>query len=97
ARGFFGTSASTPAVAAAIALIMSEDPTLSSWEAARILQQSAFGGQPIFSEQSPAFGAGKARLPSLGVARTGCVRGDRGALFLLFPLMGLARRRRRSG
>ena len=95
ARGFYGTSASTPAVAAAVALLMSADPTLNSREAADLLKQTALGGQPTFVEPDPAVGAGKARLPGLTPGSGGCTRGGRAGLFVWLPLLWIRRRRRR--
>ncbi len=59
--GFFGTSASTPAVAGLLALVLSEDPSLTPREASETLQGWAFG-EAGFSQDN-ALGAGKARLP----------------------------------
>lgn len=77
--GFFGTSAATPAVAGAIALVMSEDPTLTPFEAARRLQGWALTDTPGFAAPDPRWGAGKARLPVQGEG--GCGRQP-----LLLPL-----------
>ena len=61
--GFFGTSASTPAVAGLIAVIMSDDPSLTPRQAARKLQGWALTDGLSSSEPDNRWGAGKARLP----------------------------------
>ena len=87
--GFFGTSASTPAVAGMIALVMSDDPSLSPREAATRLQGWARSDQPSLTPD-PRWGAGKARLPQRHPAPGGCGRGP--LLMVLLP--GLWWRRR---
>lgn len=90
---FFGTSASTPSVAAAIALVMSEDPTLTPREAAEVLSANAVSDQPLWSIDPTDVGAGKARLPALESSAAGCAQ----RLMLVPPLvlLPLARVRRR--
>lgn len=92
--GFYGTSASTPAVAAAIALVMSRDPSLTPRQAARWLADHAMTERAVDDAPDPALGAGRARLPPPGAGTAGC--GQRFALaplgLLLLPL-GLRRRR----
>ena len=66
ASGFYGTSASTPAVTAALALLLSEDPTRTPREAADLLRAAALSDQTLWGEPDPAFGAGRARLPPPG-------------------------------
>ncbi len=61
--GFYGTSASTPVVAALIAVIMSDDPSLTSRQAAHKLQGWALSDDLSSSKPDPRWGAGKARLP----------------------------------
>jgi hypothetical protein len=80
-EAFYGTSASTPAVAGAIALVMSADPSLSSREAADRLQGWALGDSATWEAPDPAFGAGKARLPVDDGDRSPCGRQP-----LLLPL-----------
>ena len=97
--GFYGTSASTPAVVAALAVLMSSEPGMSSAEAAMRLQQGALADVDTVGaggESDMALGAGRARLPSPGPTEPpGC--GPRGAVALLFvPLLWpLPRRARR--
>ena len=90
-RGFYGTSAATPAVAAAITLLMHEDPKLTPFEAAAKLQATALDLDPIWTPSDPELGAGHARLPDPNPGEVGCA----GALFwpaLLWLPMGLRRR-----
>jgi subtilisin family serine protease len=61
--GFYGTSASTPAVAGALALVLSEDPSLEPSEAALRLQALAITDAALLTAPDPALGAGKAHLP----------------------------------
>lgn len=61
--GFYGTSAATPAVAAAIALVLGEDPTLSPQQAAERVRATAWLDDPLWSEPDPGLGAGRVRLP----------------------------------
>lgn len=93
ARGFYGTSASTPAVAAAIALVMSANPGMDAFEAAELLKAGALGGEPVWAEPDPALGAGKVRLGQPVLEPLGCTRGGR-ALVLALPLLLFLRRRR---
>lgn len=92
--GFYGTSASTPAVAGALALVMSGDPSPDAFEAADRLRTSTLDGDPLWTGPDEAFGAGKVRLwdPSDPV---GC-RG--GGAWVLLPglLWGSGLRLRRS-
>jgi len=92
-RGFYGTSAATPAVAAAIALLMHEDPRLSPFEAARRLQASALDRDPVWAPDDTELGAGHARLPSLRSEEAGCGRTLLLPAFLWLPL-GWRRRAR---
>ncbi len=92
-NGFFGTSASTPAVTGALALAMSREPELSPFEAADRLRAWAFGTGT--QGWDPALGHGKVRLPDPGPADgpVGCGRG----LLLAAPwFLVLPARRRRS-
>jgi subtilisin family serine protease len=61
--GFYGTSAATPAVAGAIALLLSEDPSLTPREAADRLAANAHSERNTFQAADGALGAGYARLP----------------------------------
>lgn len=91
-EGFFGTSASTPAVAGAIALVMSRDPSLSPGEAAARLRSWAWSPDPNPAPDDPRWGAGKARLPVPDPVAFGCGGSRMAAIGLLAPL-GLLRRR----
>lgn len=93
--GFYGTSAATPAVTGALALLMSARPGLSGAEAAEVLRATAWTTDPIGSPADPALGAGHARLPDPEGAPLGCRRGHIFGSGVLLPiLMGLRRRRR---
>ena len=91
--GFYGTSASTPAVVAALAILMSADPELGPYEAADRLMSYASSTRATFDAPDTALGAGYARLPPLEVGAKGC--GDRPLLLpvlLWWPLAVLRRR-----
>ena len=60
--GFYGTSAATPAVAAAAALLMSADPTLTPAAAGRRLRALAASDATVWEEPDHGLGAGRARL-----------------------------------
>lgn len=70
--GFFGTSASTPAVAGLVAVLMSEDPGLTSRAAAERLQAHAWSDGVDLAGPDMRFGAGKARLPVRDPGDPGC-------------------------
>ncbi len=90
-RGFYGTSAATPSVAAALALLMHEDPRLSPFQAARKLQGSALDQDPVWTPDDPELGAGHAHLPSPTQEIDGC----NGTLLLpAFLWLPVGRRRR---
>ena len=91
-RGFYGTSAATPAVAAALALLMHEDPTLSPFEAAAKLQASALDQRPAWSPDNPELGAGHARLPSPQPTHAGCSQTLFLPVLLWLPIGRLRRR-----
>ncbi|MEC7984716.1 MAG: S8 family serine peptidase, partial [Myxococcota bacterium] len=84
--GFYGTSASTPAVAGMIAVIMSRYPEKSPYWASDFLKRSAVN--PVLSQDghSNEMGAGYARLPSTD-------RGCGGNALFLLPLLGIFRRK----
>lgn len=97
--GFFGTSASTPAVAALVAVLMSDDPSTGPYEAAERLKLHAFGG-PADGRVDPAIGVGRARLPlwrepSSGCEGQGAGCGRQPLLAALFVVPFARRRRRR--
>lgn len=94
---FYGTSASTPAVAALVALVMSRYPELDAYEAAEVLRSWAVSDRDTWEEPDMARGAGYARLPPLEAGARGCA--DR--LMILpvlcwLPLVPLRRRCRES-
>lgn len=94
AGGFFGTSASSPAVAALVALILEDDPSLTPRQAFTRLQGWALDHRPGFSQPDPRWGAGKARLPVRDPVELPCGRRP-----LVMPLLFLPfwwRRRRRT-
>ena len=71
-RGFFGTSASTPAVVGLLAQMMSEDPTLTPQDAAERLKGWAWNTGTNASFDDPRWGYGKARLPVRNSEAHGC-------------------------
>ena len=92
--GFYGTSASTPAVAGALALVMSREPHLTPHEAATRLTNWALPAPgETWSEADPGMGAGRARLPSPELLSSGC-SGGLSAVLLPVGLAGLRRRQR---
>jgi subtilisin family serine protease len=90
--GFYGTSASTPAVSALVALVMSEEPGISSREASRRLQGWAFGEEAFGPDN--ALGAGKARLPVPSDDPQPCGRRRMAMPMFLLPVWWFALRRR---
>ncbi|HCH65804.1 MAG TPA: hypothetical protein DFR83_23585, partial [Deltaproteobacteria bacterium] len=94
--GFFGTSAATPAVAAAIAVLMSEVPGRSPRAAADLLIRWAESDQATWEAVDPALGAGRARLPPLERASGGCGLGPILPMMVLLPGLGLRRRSPRT-
>ncbi len=90
ARGFFGTSASAPSVAATLALVLGDDPEIGSRAAADRLV--AWALPQTASTWDPAFGAGLVRLPALS-GRDIC-GGSGGAALFFAPIV--VRRRRAS-
>jgi len=94
--GFYGTSASTPAVAAAVALVLSRYPDKTPYEAAETLRSWALSERSTWESPDMALGAGYARLPPLESDRQGC--GDRPLILpLLYGTPFLFLRRRRTG
>lgn len=92
--GFYGTSASTPSVAAALALLMDHDPSLSARDAAIKLTSTAISVEPVWTPPDPALGAGKARLPSLQETHSGCGQGTPLLMVLCWiPLTAIRRRK----
>ncbi len=91
--GFYGTSASTPATAAALALWMEAHPGSTAREAADAMQAAALSDRSVWQAQSGEFGAGKARLPDPTPMRGVC--GGGGGALLLLPAGFLSGRRPR--
>lgn len=81
-EGFYGTSAATPAVAGAIALVLGEYPELTPQEAAERLAANAIDERWDWQSPDYQLGAGKARLWDPDALREGCGQGG-SALFLL--------------
>jgi subtilisin family serine protease len=92
--GFYGTSASTPAVVGAMALIASRSPELTPREVAARAQAWAVGADgATWEEPDTVFGAGKLRLPDPELLG-GCLAGGGASAWLLGPLLwGWGRRR----
>jgi hypothetical protein len=91
-RGFYGTSASAPAVTAALALMMSEQPELSAYDAAKKLKDLSISQNPSWAAPDPAIGAGYARLQPAAVETSGCGGGALILPILLwFPLFRIRR------
>ena len=90
--GFYGTSASTPAVVASLALLMSRYPQLGPYEAAERLKGYAIDDGATWEAPDSALGAGYARLPPLESQDGGCA--DRPLLLPLLVWLPLARLRR---
>lgn len=92
-RGFYGTSAATPAVAAAIALRMSGEPDISARDAADALAASAMGTGATWEQWDGELGSGRARLVSPEFVGQAC--GGGGAAIVV-PLLWWSRLRRRA-
>ena len=97
ARGFFGTSASTPAVTGALAVLMSDDPSLGPFDAAAVMRHMAVSDRTVFDEHDPALGWGKARLLRVQDEGVGCGTSGGSAWMLWLPGLLLSVRRRASG
>jgi len=94
AGGFFGTSASAPAVAGLVALVMSNDRSLTPRRASEVLQAWAWTDNGAWTD--PRWGAGKARLPVLPGRSSGC--GGRPLLaIILLPPFWFRRRLAQAG
>ena len=91
--GFYGTSASTPAVAGAIALVMSREPDIDAFEAADRLRGWASTDRHTWEPAAYGMGAGRARLPDPESEGLGCSRHRPWFFALLLPLVPLRRRR----
>ena len=89
-RRFYGTSAATPAVAGAIAVVQSSDPQLDAFAAADRVRAWAWTPHDAFERPDPRLGQGKVWLP-MAVEPMGCM-GSGSATLLFLPLL-LARRR----
>ena len=92
---FYGTSAATPAVTAALAVLMGSDPELTPQQAADQLMASAQIDAATWDGADPGLGAGRARLPRLEGVDGGCGLGRLMPMFCLVPALGLRRRSRR--
>ena len=84
--GFYGTSASTPAVAAAVAVAMSADPEATPREVADRLAGSALDAATAGQPPDAALGSGKVRLWSLDPEREGACSAGGGAM-IAAPLL----------
>lgn len=93
-NGFYGTSAATPAVVGAMAVLMSRYPELTPEEAGQRLKALAvYDGQRMGDD--PRWGAGKAHLPPVDVEPLTCSNASgTGASVGLLGLLALFRRRR---
>ncbi len=96
--GFYGTSAATPSVAAAVVLMMSSEPGIDAFEAAARLRGHVLSDSKSWQSADPALGAGKLRLagPSSS-SGTGCASAPAAPMaFTTLPLSiaALLRRRR---
>jgi len=92
---FFGTSAATPAVTGALAVLMGSDPDLTPRHAAQQLMSSAELDAATWDQVDPALGAGRARLPAIEQGGGGCGFGRLMPMLCIVPALGLRRRSRR--
>lgn len=86
--GFYGTSAAAPAAAAAIALVMSRDPSLTARDAASQLESWAWSESTTWQAADTTYGAGHLTLRN--PEPTGC-GGSAWAGLLLLPMLGRRR------
>jgi hypothetical protein len=89
---FYGTSAATPSVAAALALIMSEDPSRTARDAAVLMKGTALHDRTTWAARDPTEGFGKARLHALNEPPPGCGDGSLLWLTVLWLPFGVFRR-----
>lgn len=92
-RGFFGTSASAPAVAGAAAVLLSREPELSPIEAGERLRAAAWADGPGATSVTSPIGSGRVRLGTPDSGGPGCLGGGAAAL-LWWPWVWAGRRRR---
>jgi hypothetical protein len=94
ANRFFGTSASAPVTASALAVRMSADGSLSPRQAAMDLQAWAWSGSNTWTQPDLAMGAGRLRLPDPSLeGNGGCTSRPLHATLLLLPLFAFRRKR----
>jgi len=91
---FFGTSAATPAVTGALAVLLGSDPDLTPKQAAQELMATADIHAATWDQVDPGFGAGRARLPPLHTSEAGCGWGRVMPMLCILPVLGLRRRSR---
>jgi hypothetical protein len=90
---FYGTSAASPAAAAAIALVMSRYPEMDAFDARDWLVNTAWSETSTWQEPSSSVGAGHLRLPPPEGELPGCGGRALGFMAVLgWPLWGLRRR-----
>lgn len=93
--GFYGTSASTPAIAATLALVMEAHPGWTAFDAADDLQANALTDRSVWSPYDGELGAGKARLPDVSPEeKGGC--GSEAWILICLPLIFLRSPMRQS-
>ncbi len=96
-RGFYGTSAATPAVAGALAVLMGAEARLTPDAAAERLMATAIGDGATWEAADGALGAGRARLPDPDAEPPGGPCGTGGGATLAPCLLWWGRHRRRGG
>ena len=80
-KNFFGTSAATPAVAGAMAVLKSAHPTWSNYQIKEEIEKNAISSD-LGIIRSQTMGHGKIRLPNTNEATTQC-----SGLLLIFPVL----------